>query len=90
MGINKKENENYSILIVDDVPKNIQLVAKFLTNEGYLLYFAQSGETALKQIEEKRGLSWNLYRCSKESGWEKLDKDEYLDLYYHEFEATIK
>lgn len=53
MGINKQENENCSILIVDDVPKNIQLVAKFLTQEGYLLYFAQSGETALKQIEEK-------------------------------------
>jgi two-component system, sensor histidine kinase and response regulator len=50
---NSTENENYSILIIDDVPKNIQLVAKFLTREGYMLYFAQSGETALKQIESK-------------------------------------
>jgi two-component system, sensor histidine kinase and response regulator len=47
----KYSNDNYSILIVDDVPKNIQLVAKFLTKEGYKLHFAQSGEAALKQIE---------------------------------------
>ncbi len=40
-----------SILIVDDVPKNIQLVAKFLTEENYNLFFAQSGEAALKQIQ---------------------------------------
>lgn len=45
-------NEKYSILIVDDVAKNIQLVAKFLTKEGYNLYFAQSGEAALKQVEQ--------------------------------------
>ena len=51
--MSKTDNDNYSILIIDDVPKNIQLVAKFLTREGYLLYFAQSGETALKQIESK-------------------------------------
>lgn len=49
----KQNSENYSILIVDDVPKNIQLVAKFLTREGYMLYFAQSGETALKQVETR-------------------------------------
>lgn len=48
----KYRNENYSILIVDDVAKNIQLVAKFLTKEGYNLYFAQSGEAALKQVEQ--------------------------------------
>lgn len=42
-----------SILIVDDVPKNIQLVAKFLTEEGYQLHFAQSGKMALKQLENR-------------------------------------
>jgi len=36
-----------SILIVDDVPKNIQ------TDEGYNLFFAQSGEAALKQINSR-------------------------------------
>ncbi len=51
--MSKTDSNNYSILIVDDVPKNIQLVAKFLTREGYLLYFAQSGETALKQISSQ-------------------------------------
>jgi two-component system, sensor histidine kinase and response regulator len=44
---------NYSILIVDDIPKNIQLVAKFLTQEGYNLFFAQSGAAALKQINSR-------------------------------------
>ena len=48
----KTENEYYSILIVDDVPKNIQLVAKILTNAGYKLYFAQSGDVALRQLDE--------------------------------------
>jgi len=42
-----------AILIVDDVPKNIQLVAKFLTEEEYNLFFAQSGEAALKQIKSR-------------------------------------
>jgi signal transduction histidine kinase len=42
-----------AILIVDDVPRNIQLVAKFLTNEKYNLFFAQSGEAALKQISTR-------------------------------------
>ena len=46
-------SKNPSILIVDDVPKNIQLVAKFLTDEGYNLFFAQSGEAALKQVNSR-------------------------------------
>jgi two-component system sensor histidine kinase/response regulator len=50
--MNEIQNTNsFSILIVDDVAKNIQLVAKFLTKEGYNLFFAQSGEAALKQVE---------------------------------------
>ena len=44
---------NYAILIVDDVPKNIQLVAKFLKEEDYNLFFAQSGEAALRQINSR-------------------------------------
>lgn len=48
-----ESNKSYSILIVDDVAKNIQLVAKFLTKEGYDLYFAQSGEAALRQVEQR-------------------------------------
>ena len=49
-----KASRQYAILIVDDVPKNIQLVAKFLTGEGYELYFAQSGEAALKEVNARK------------------------------------
>lgn len=48
----REDDRQYSILIVDDVAKNIQLVAKFLTKEGYNLHFAQNGEATLKQIEK--------------------------------------
>jgi len=44
---------NPAILIVDDLPKNIQIVAKFLTDEGYNLFFAQNGEAALKLIKSR-------------------------------------
>ncbi|MBF0287273.1 MAG: SpoIIE family protein phosphatase [SAR324 cluster bacterium] len=40
-----------SILIVDDVPKNIQVVASFLKSEGYKLAFAQNGKNALTQAQ---------------------------------------
>jgi two-component system, sensor histidine kinase and response regulator len=48
-----KPADQHSILIVDDLAKNIQLVAKFLTDEGYNLFFAQSGEIALKQVNAR-------------------------------------
>jgi two-component system sensor histidine kinase/response regulator len=53
INMEKENNSNYSILVVDDVAKNIQLIAKFLTKEGYTLNFAQNGETALKLTENK-------------------------------------
>lgn len=40
------------ILIVDDVPKNIQVVAGFLKPEGYQLAFAQNGKAALEQVQK--------------------------------------
>jgi diguanylate cyclase (GGDEF)-like protein len=43
----------YSILIVDDVPKNIQVAASILQKNGYQMAFAQDGQTALEQIEAK-------------------------------------
>jgi len=36
------------ILIVDDIPKNIQVVANILQSRGYSMAFAQNGETALE------------------------------------------
>ncbi len=40
------------ILIVDDVPTNIQLVASILSTENYDMAFANSGKDALAQIAE--------------------------------------
>ena len=40
------------ILIVDDIPKNIQMAMNILKNEGYHMYYAQSGTKALNLIKE--------------------------------------
>jgi diguanylate cyclase (GGDEF)-like protein len=48
------QNNRYNILIVDDVPKNIQLAASILQNESYHIAFAQDGPTALNQVESNR------------------------------------
>lgn len=40
------------ILIVDDVPKNIQMAMNILKNEGHKMYYAKSGEMALKLVNE--------------------------------------
>ncbi len=45
-----EENRVHRILIVDDVPKNIQLIANFLTKEGYLINFALDGVSALEHV----------------------------------------
>ncbi len=42
-------DKKFKILIVDDVPKNIQVAANILQKEGYLMAFAQNGTTALNQ-----------------------------------------
>ena len=44
----------FRILIVDDVPKNIQVAASILQNSGYQMAFAQDGQTALAQTETNR------------------------------------
>jgi len=49
-----KDNARFKVLIVDDVPKNIQVAANILKSEGYQLFFAQDGEKALEQIEKQR------------------------------------
>lgn len=41
------------ILIVDDLPQNIQIVASMLKKEGYQLSFASSGPLALKLVQDK-------------------------------------
>jgi len=46
----KNDNERFRILIVDDVPKNIQVAANILQRQGYHMAFAQNGKAALSQI----------------------------------------
>lgn len=41
------KEKKYKILIVDDVPKNIQVVANILQSQGYNMAFAQSGPAAI-------------------------------------------
>jgi two-component system sensor histidine kinase/response regulator len=48
-----KINEQ-SILIVDDVPKNIQLLGSILKEETYELEFATSGKEALEWLDSKQ------------------------------------
>lgn len=50
----RPETKSQKVLIVDDVTKNIQLVASFLKQAGYEINFAVSGKTALKHIEKKK------------------------------------
>ncbi len=45
-------DKNIKILIVDDVPKNIQMAMNILKNEGYEMLFSQSGEAAFSIIKE--------------------------------------
>jgi two-component system sensor histidine kinase/response regulator len=49
----KYEPKNYKILIVDDMPKNLQVLGKNLTNVGYKVQFATSGKMALDWLESK-------------------------------------
>jgi diguanylate cyclase (GGDEF)-like protein len=50
--VTNDKNQRYKILIVDDVPKNIQVAANILQKEGYQMAFAQNGETALAQTKK--------------------------------------
>lgn len=40
------------ILIVDDVPKNIQMAMNILKNQGYKIFYAKSGEMAISLTKE--------------------------------------
>lgn len=43
----------YKLLIIDDSPKNIQVVANFLQNEGYDLSFATDGREAMQILSKE-------------------------------------
>jgi len=49
----KISGENHHILIVDDNPRNLQILGKALLKENYNLEYAINGEAALNWIQEK-------------------------------------
>ena len=50
----KSDKNRQKVLIVDDVTKNIQLVANFLKQAGYDINFAISGKTAIRHIKKAK------------------------------------
>lgn len=49
-----KENKDFRILIVDDVPKNIQVLGNILINEKYQISYTQDGNHALALIKKNK------------------------------------
>ncbi len=47
------KNEEFSILIVDDVPKNIQVLGSILRPLGYKVEFAMNGRQAIDWVKKK-------------------------------------
>ena len=47
-----KENKDFRILIVDDVPKNIQVLGNILMAENYQLSYSQNGKEALAAVKQ--------------------------------------
>ncbi len=45
-------NTDIKILVVDDIPKNIQVVGSLLGQYDYDIYFADNGQSALEQISK--------------------------------------
>ena len=45
--------KDFTILIVDDVPRNIQVVANILNSKGYKLLFSQSATKAIEIVKNK-------------------------------------
>lgn len=50
----KETKKEYKILIVDDVPHNIQVLANILKEAGYQLGFAKDGKAALTHMESAK------------------------------------
>lgn len=52
--IEEKIERRYTILIVDDIPKNIELAANILQANNYNITFATNGEIALQKVKNIR------------------------------------
>lgn len=46
-------NKDARIMIVDDIPENVELIKTFLIEEGYKIITASNGEQALEQIKKE-------------------------------------
>ena len=47
------DSKNFTILIVDDNPKNLQVLGSTLKDEGYLVEFATNGAQAIEWLKER-------------------------------------
>ncbi|MBN2520717.1 MAG: response regulator [Bacteroidales bacterium] len=47
------ENYNFNILIVDDTPKNLQVLGSMLIQQNYQIEYAINGKAALEWVNEK-------------------------------------
>ena len=47
------ESPKASILVVDDIPENVELISHFLTKRGYSVRSAENGEAALRSVREE-------------------------------------
>ncbi len=47
-------DDPYNVMIVDDVPDNIKVVANILKEEGYKLFFATNGSDALAKVKSDK------------------------------------
>lgn len=48
-----KEKTKETVLIVDDIPDNLQLLTKMLSSNGYIVRAVKSGEAAITSIQKK-------------------------------------
>ena len=48
------DNSQYSVVIVDDTPENIRLLAQLLSEQGYHVRSAPNGERALATVRKER------------------------------------
>ncbi|MBN2663117.1 MAG: response regulator, partial [Bacteroidales bacterium] len=47
-------NKDFKILVVDDIPKNLELVTSFLSLEDYTIYTCNSGIQAIQMLKQKK------------------------------------
>jgi CheY-like chemotaxis protein len=52
--LNITQSLPFNILIVDDNPQNLQVLAKILQENNYEIEFATNGEAALKWLKDKK------------------------------------